>query len=308
MAGYTARRVLQFIPVFIGTTMICWALTWALPGDPFEGRCGQAPCPPSYIAEMTHRFGLDRPLPLQYLSFLKNLLVGDFGENFAGVPIATLMRDAVPISARLAVLAIVIQIAMAAALGIYSGLRPNGVFDLSALVVSLVAFALPTFVVAFLAQYILGIRLNWFAATASPAAPLRELILPAAVLALASMAALMRVLRASVAEGVSADYLRTARAKGLTRRRVIGVHLMRNALVPSLNVVGLELAALLGGTVIVEGIFNINGIGGLVYTSIQNREQLTVATLVALIITVYLTFNLVIDIACALLDPRSRHD
>ena len=128
------------------------------------------------------------------------------------------------------------------------------------------------------------------------------------MLAIGTLATLMRILRASVAEGMHADYLRTARAKGFTESRVIGVHLMRNVMAPALNVLGLEFAALLGGTVIVEGIFNIKGVGGLIYRAIQDREQLTVSTVVTLVIVFYLVINLVVDIACALLDPRSRND
>ena len=198
------------------------------------------------------------------------------------------------------------QVVLAGVIGIYSGLRANGPFDVTALFGSLILFSLPIFVVAFVAQYVLGVKLGWVKPTVSNAAPIGELILPAAVLAVGMLATLMRVLRASVAEGLSADYLRTARAKGFKESRVIGVHLMRNVMAPALNVLGLEFAALLGGTVIVEGIFNIKGIGGLIYSAIQDREQLTVSTVVTIVIVFYLVINLIVDIVCAQLDPRSR--
>ena len=306
MLKFVGRRLLQFVPVMIGSTIICWALVWALPGDPFRGRCGQVACSDQYIQTMTHRYGLDQPLPVQYLVFLRNLFTGNLGETFSGQDISTVIGQALPVTARLAVLSILIQVVLAVSIGIYSGLRQNGFVDVTALFGSLILFSLPVFVVAFVAQYVLGVRLAWVKPTVSPAAPVSELILPAAVLAIGIMATLMRVLRASVAEGLHADYLRTARAKGFSERRVIGVHLMRNVMAPALNVLGLEFAALLGGTVIVEGIFNIKGVGGAIYKAIQDREQLTVSTMVTLVIVFYLVINLIVDVACAQLDPRSR--
>lgn len=306
MLRYVIRRILQFIPVMLGASALCWAMVWALPGNPFQGRCGQVACPPEYIRVMTSRYGLDKPLPVQYVVFLKNLVTGNLGTTFSGVPISQQLRQALPVTARLALISIVLEVVLAAAIGIYSGLRPNRAFDTAALFVSLILFSLPIFVVAFVGQYVLGVRLHWVAPTVATGAPTSQLILPAFVLALGTLATLMRVLRASVTEGLSADYLRTARAKGLKRPRIIGVHLMRNAVAPALNVLGLEFAALLGGTVIVEGIFNIKGIGGLIYESIQNREQLTVSTVVTLVILFYLVINLIVDIVCAQLDPRIR--
>lgn len=308
MLKFIGRRLLQFIPVLLGATIICWALVWALPGDPFRGRCGQVACSEQYVQVMSHKYGLDRPLPIQYLVFLRNVFTGNLGQTFSGLDISDLIGRALPVTARLALISIVIQVILAASIGIYSGLRPNGVVDVSALFGSLILFSLPVFVVAFVMQYLLGVKLGWVEPTVSTAAPTSELILPAAVLAIGIMATLMRILRASVAEGLSADYLRTARAKGFTERRVIGVHLMRNVMAPALNVLGLEFASLLGGTVIIEGIFNIKGIGGLIYRAIQDREQLTVSTVVTLVIVFYLVINLLVDIACAQLDPRSRHD
>lgn len=306
MLSFVGRRVLQFIPVVLGSTIICWGLVWALPGDPFRGRCGQVACSDQYIQTMTHKYGLDQPLPVQYLVFLRNLFSGNLGQTFSGQDISDVIAHALPVTARLALISVVIQVILAASIGIYSGLRQNGFVDVAALFGSLTLFSLPVFVVAFVAQYILGVKLGWVEPTVSPAAPTSELILPAAVLAIGIMATLMRILRASVAEGLHSDYLRTARAKGLTEGRVIGVHLMRNVTAPALNVLGLEFAALLGGTVIVEGIFNIKGVGGAIYRAIQDREQLTVSTMVTLVIVFYLVVNLLVDIACALLDPRSR--
>jgi oligopeptide transport system permease protein len=308
MLKFTGRRLVQFIPVLIGATIICWGLVWALPGDPFRGRCGQVACSAQYIQAMTQKYGLDKPLPVQYMVFLKNVFTGNLGQTFSGLEISDVIGRALPVTARLALISIVIQIVLSAAIGIWSGLRANGPFDVTALFGSLILFSLPIFVVAFVAQYVLGVQLDWVKPTVSTAAPTRELILPAAVLAIGTLATLMRILRASVAEGMHADYLRTARAKGFTESRVIGVHLMRNVMAPALNVLGLEFAALLGGTVIVEGIFNIKGIGGLIYRAIQDREQLTVSTVVTLVIVFYLVINLIVDIACAQLDPRSRND
>lgn len=306
MLGYLARRILQFIPSILGATAICWALVWTLPGNPFAGRCGQSACSPDYIQAMTDKYGLNDPLPVQYLTFLRNIVTGNLGESFSGVSVSSQLAIAVPVSTKLALLAVVFQVVLAGVIGIIAGSHPNSKFDVVSMTLSLGVFSLPVFVVAFVLQYVLGVRLHLFAPTVLPSAPIDQLILPALVLALATMATLMTVLRASVADGLSADYLRTARAKGLMPVRIMMVHLLRNTIAPTLTVLGIEFATLLGGTVIVEGIFNINGVGGLIYRGIQDREQLTVATVVTLLVVFYLALNLLVDLVCAFLDPRSR--
>ena len=306
MLKYTGRRLLQFVPVVLAASALCWALVWALPGDPFVGRCGPSACPAQYVEMMTEKYGLDQPLVVQYGTFLRNVLSGDLGETFTGQPILDMVARAVPATAKLAAISMLVTIVLAGVVGIYSGLRPNGRFDVTALVVSMIFYSMPAFVLAFLAQYLLGIRWHLIAPTASPDAPISELLLPAVVLSVAMLATVMRVLRTSVAEGLSADYLRTARSKGLSEFRVVGLHLMRNAAVPAITLLGLEFAGLLGGTVIIEGIFNIGGIGGLIYNAIQDREQLTVATVVTLVIIFYLVINLLVDLVNAVIDPRGR--
>src|SRR6478735_6990239 len=198
MGRYTIRRLLQMIPVILGTTLLIYAATWYLPGDPFAGKCGQRPCTQAYIDQQTARLNLDDGLVVSYLKFLKNLLTGNLGETFAGDSITHLIAEAFPVTVRLTVLAIIIELVIGIGMGIFSALRRGGVFDNGVLIFTLLIISIPIFVVGFLAQYIFGVKLGWFPVTASPEVPTGDLILPALVLASVSLAFTARLMRASL--------------------------------------------------------------------------------------------------------------
>jgi oligopeptide transport system permease protein len=308
MGRYVIRRVLQMVPVVLGTTFLIYWLVWALPGDPFAGKCGQRPCSDAYIAAQTDKFNLDDPLFVQYGKYLGNLLRANFGETFSGEQISHLVATAYPTTAKLALLAILFEVVIGIAAGAVAGLRRGGYLDNLVLVSTLVVISLPVFVIGFVMQYTAAIKLGLFSPTVSADAPVGQLILPALVLASLSLAYVARLMRSSLAESLRSDYVRTAVAKGLPRRRVVGVHTVRNSLIPVVTFIGADFGTLLGGAIVTEGIFNINGVGGLLYRSIRLREGATVVVVVAILVMVFLIVNLLVDILYAVLDPRIRYD
>ena len=308
MGRYVLRRLLQLIPVFFGTTFLIYYLVWAVPGDPFAGKCGERPCPESYVRLMTEKFNLDQPVLVQYGTYMKNLLQGDFGQTFGGRQINDLIAAAYPNTIKLALVALTIEAVIGLTAGVLTGLRRNGFLDNLVLVSTLFFIALPIFVLGFLLQKWLGVDLGIVKPTVSNPPSIGELILPGFVLGSASMAYIARLARTSIAENRRSDYVRTAIAKGLPMKRVVGVHLLRNSLIPVVTYLGTDLGALMGGAIVTEGIFNINGIGREVYRAIVTKEGATVVSIVVILVLVYLLSNLIVDLLYAALDPRIRYE
>lgn len=308
MGRYVLRRLLQLIPVFFGTTFLIYYLVWAVPGDPFAGKCGERPCPQSYVTFMTEKFNLDKPVIVQYGTYMKNLLQGDFGQTFGGREIGDLISAAYPNTIKLAIVALVIEAVIGLLAGVLTGLRRNGFLDNLVLVSTLFLIALPIFVLGFLLQKWLGVDLGIVKPTVSNPPSFGELIMPGFVLGSASMAYIARLARTSIAENRRSDYVRTAIAKGLPMKRVVGVHLLRNSLIPVVTFLGTDLGALMGGAIVTEGIFNINGIGREVYRAIVTKEGATVVSIVVILVLVYLLSNLLVDLLYAALDPRIRYE
>ncbi|MGC5021738.1 ABC transporter permease [Micromonospora sp. DT47] len=308
MGRYLVRRLLQLVPVFIGTTLMIYALVWAVPGDPFAGKCGDRGCPENYIAMMTEKYQLDQPIWVQYATYMKNLLQGDFGSTWSGRPVGEIIATAYPNTLKLAAVALAIEAVIGLTAGVLTGLRRNGFLDNLVLVSTLFLIALPVFVVGFVLQWLFGVKWGIVTPTVSNEMRLSELILPGFVLGSASMAYIARVSRTSIAENRRADYVRTAIAKGLPMRRVVGIHLLRNSLIPVVTLLGTDLGALMGGAIITEGIFGINGIGRTVLRAIVTKESATVVSIVVVLVLVYLLMNLLVDLLYAALDPRIRYE
>ena len=308
MGRYLLRRLLQLVPVFIGTTFLIYWLVWSVPGDPFAGKCGDRGCPPNYRAMMTEKYNLDESIWVQYASYMKNLLQGDFGITFSGREISDIIATSYPNTLKLAVVALAIEAVIGLGAGILTGLRRNGFLDNLVLVSTLFLIALPVFVIGFVLQWLLGVKWGIINPTVSNEMRFSELIVPGFVLGSASMAYVARVARTSIAENRRADYVRTAIAKGLPMRRVVGVHLLRNSLIPVVTLLGTDLGALMGGAIVTEGIFGINGIGRQVLRSIVTKESATVVGIVVVLVLVYLVMNLVVDLLYAALDPRIRYE
>jgi oligopeptide transport system permease protein len=308
MGAYTLRRVLQMIPVLLGVTFLIYTLVWALPSDPFAGRCGERPCPQGYIDAMTEKFNLDDPLPLAYLKWLVGLFTGNLGDTYTGLKVADEVMSTFPTTLKLAFLAILFEIVIGIGAGILAGLNKGKFIDNLVLLSTLALISIPVFVLGTTLQYLLGIQFPIFPPTVPSGAPWYSLILPAFVLASLSMAYVARLTRSSLMENLRSDYVRTATAKGLGRRRVVGIHVMRNSLIPVVTFIGADFGALMAGAVITEGIFNINGVGNLVYKGIQNQEGALVTAVVTIFVLVFLVVNLIVDLLYGLLDPRIRYE
>ena len=307
MLWYTGRRLLQLIPVFFGATFLIYFMVFALPGDPVAALFGDKTPSPAVIEAIRAEYNLDQPFIVQYLLYIGGLFTGDLGTTFSGRPVVDELVRAFPITFRLAMLALLFEAVAGIVVGLIAGLRMGKLFDTSALVVSLLLISVPTFVIGFLLQYVFGIQLGLFRTTVSSQAPWDELVLPAIVLASVSFAYIVRLTRASVSENSSADFVRTASAKGLTRGRVVTVHILRNSLVPVVTYLGVDIGSLMVGAIVTEGIFNIQGVGGTVYRAITLGEGPTVVSFVAVMVIIFMIANLLVDLLYALLDPRIRY-
>ncbi|WAL68658.1 ABC transporter permease [Amycolatopsis cynarae] len=308
MIRYVLRRLLQLIPVFFGTTFLIYTLVWAVPGDPFSGKCGQTACPQAYIDLMTEKFHLNDNLIVQYFKYLGSLFTGDWGETFNGNSVGQLIGNSYPITLRLALVAVLIEAVIGVTAGVLTGLRGKGFLDNLVLVSTTFLISLPVFVTAIVLQIVLGTELGIIGTSVSNDPSFGELIVPGIALGSLSMAYVARLTRTSIAENRHADYIRTAIAKGQPDSRVVGIHLLRNSVIPVLTFLGVDLGSLMGGAIVTEGVFNINGLGGLIFRGIQNRESATVTGVVVLLVLVYLLMSLIVDLLYAVLDPRIRYD
>ncbi|WP_186627205.1 ABC transporter permease [Rhodococcus sp. BP22] len=307
MTWYIGRRILQMIPVFIGATLLIYAMLFLLPGDPIAALGGDKPLTPAVEAALRARYHLDEPFFVQYLEYLKGIFTLDFGTSFSGRPVSEVMAQAFPVTIKLALMALVVEAVFGIGFGVITGIRKGGLFDGSILVVSLVIIAVPIFVLGFLGQFFLGIKWGIAPVTVGGDATFGKLLLPAFVLGLVSFAYVLRLTRSSIAENLTADHVRTATAKGLGRNRVITVHVLRNSLIPVVTFLGADLGALMGGAIVTEGIFNIPGVGGTLYQAIVRQEAPTVVSFVTVLIVIYIVANLVVDLLYAVLDPRIRY-
>jgi oligopeptide transport system permease protein len=293
--------------VFLGTTLLIYFLVFAMPGDPIVALFGDKTPPPQVLEQLRERYNLDQPFIVQYLIFLGNIFRGDLGVSFSGQPVTEILAQTFPVTLRLAAISVFFLMVAGIAVGLVSGLRKGGIFDASALVVSLILISLPIFVVGFVAQFIFGIQLGWFRTTVGSGAPTQDLILPAIVLATGSFAQIVRLTRASVIETEGQDFVRTAASKGLSRRRIVPVHILRNSLIPVVTYLAVDFGTLMVGAVVTEGIFNVPGVGRTVYQAIIRGENPTVVAFVTVMVLIYLVVNLLIDLLYAVLDPRIRY-
>ncbi|NUU21100.1 MAG: ABC transporter permease [Streptomycetaceae bacterium] len=308
MGRYVIRRLLQMIPVFIGTTFLIYFMVYQLGGDPIAAMFGDKAADPVFVNQMREEFHLNDPLIVQYWYYLTDLLQGDFGTTFSGIPVADELQRAFPVSIRLAAIAFAIEIVFGIGLGLLAGLRRGRWADSIVLVTTLVVISIPVFVLGTVLQYFLGTQWNLFPSVATPGDPTwNDLMLPGIVLASLSLAFVARLTRTSIAENLRSDFVRTATAKGLPRRRVVTVHLLRNSLIPVVTFLGADLGALMAGAIVTEGIFNVDGVGRLIYLAVTRHENSTVVGAVAALVMVYLVMNLIVDLLYAVLDPRIRY-
>ncbi|MFD5841691.1 ABC transporter permease [Streptomyces chartreusis] len=306
MGGYVVRRLVQMVPVFIGATLLIFLMVNVM-GDPVAGLCGDRQCDPATAVQLRREFGLDKPVWQQYLTYMANLFTGDFGTAFNGQEVTELMSTAFPVTIRLTIVAIVLQVVIGITLGVVTGLRRGRPVDTGVLLLTLVVISVPTFVTGLLLQLLLGVEWGWIRPSVSPDAPFGELLVPGLVLASVSLAYVTRLTRTSIAENRTSDYVRTAVAKGLPRRRVVTRHLLRNSLIPVVTFIGADIGFLMGGAIVTERIFNIHGVGYQLYQGILRQNTQTVVGFVTVLVLVFLLCNLVVDLLYAVLDPRIRY-
>jgi ABC-type dipeptide/oligopeptide/nickel transport system permease component len=307
MARYIARRLLLAIPVLIGASFLIFAMVFALPGDPIRALGGDRPIAPAVQAQLREEYNLDDPLPVQYGKYVLGLAQGDLGTDFSGRPVSDILGQAVPVTIKLALTALVIEAVIGLVAGVVAGVRQKSFFDSLVLVTTTLIVSIPIFVLGFLAQYALGLKLGLFP-IAGVADGYAGYLLPGLVLAALSLAYVARLTRTSLVENLRNDYVRTAKAKGLTPASVVGKHTLRNSLIPVVTYLGADLGTLLSGAIVTEGIFNIPGLGRAVFQAIERQEGNVVVGIVTLFVFVYILFNLLVDVLYAALDPRIRYE
>ena len=308
MAGYIVKRLLQVIPVFLGTTFLIFVVVYALPGDPIAALGGgKQHLSPSVYNELRQRYNLDDPLLVQYGKYMLNLFQGNFGTDFQGHEVSAIIARNWPTSILLGTTAWAMQVVVGIPLGIWAALNRGRFADHLVGVVTTLAFAVPVFVVAYVSQILFGVQLKWFPVAGVSAGWPVAFIVPAAALAIMGLAATARLTRSSLIENLGSDYVRTAIAKGIPRRQVIMNHAMRNSLIPVVTYLGIEFGALMGGAIIIEGIFNLPGLGNQIFLAIGQQNGPTVVGISTLLVIVFLIVNLIVDVLYAYLDPRIRN-
>ena len=312
MGIFLIRRILTLVATLAATSMLVFLVLDVLPGDAAQIQLG-ASATPETIAALTRKLGLDRPAPERYLHWVGAMMQGDFGLSSAyETPVAQLIGECLQVSLPLALLAIVLTIAVALVLGIAAAARHNQPSDTAIMGFAQIGMAVPNFWFAILLILVFAVHLHWFPAggfpgwQAGPAAAMRALLLPALALALVQTAILARVIRSSVLEVLGEDYVRTARAKGLSRRQVLWRHVLRNALAPIVTIIGLQFSSLIASAVVIENVFALPGLGRLIFQGIGNRDGMVVRDAVLLLAGLVVVVNFCVDIACVAIDPRLK--
>ncbi|HVQ29721.1 MAG TPA: ABC transporter permease [Vicinamibacteria bacterium] len=317
MGPYVARRLAQMVPLLFGITIVLFAVIQMAPGGP-EGSLLAAGrmVDPQVVEAYRHRLGVDQPVPVQYLRWVSAALRGDLGTSFATTrPVVAMIGERLPATLELMATAFALAAALALFLGVLSALHPYGRWDVLATGGSFLGIAMPVFWLGLIVQMAFAVQLGWLPVSGTHtvgASSIRDhlahLVLPALVLSLRYVAGWSRYLRGSLLGVVGADYVRTARAKGLPESRVIGVHALRNALIPVVSIMALNLADLFSGAVITETIFAWPGIGRLFVQAMFARDYPVLMGILLMGSFMVVLFNLVADVAYGLLDPRIRHE
>jgi len=309
---YLIWRAVSVVPTLLGITVLVFLVTYFIPGDPAQVLAG-AEAPPEVVASLRHQWGLDQPIYVRYGVWMANIARGNLGESyFSHQTVLRLVGRAFPVTFELALLALIVAVAIAIPTGIISAVRPSSWFDLGATAVGFIGLSIPGFWLGIMLIYLFGAQLRWLPAggftplSQGLPANLRSMILPAIALGTFASTQLMRYLRAGMLDVLNADYIRTARAKGLAAAMVLVRHAMRNAMIPFMTVLGVQMGYLLGGTVITESVFALPGIGRLVLNAILNRDYQVAVGIILLIAAAFVLVNLVVDLLYPVLDPRVR--
>jgi len=315
MLKFIIRRVLLMIPVLLGVTMVTFIIVRSIPGDPVQVMLGaDRRTTPEQIEAIRKSYGLDQPLPVQYVKWLGHVVQGDLGKSLRSRrPLTEELQLRLPVTIQLAVMAAMLAAIPALVVGVIAALKRNSGIDYLATIGTLVGVSVPNFLLATLLVLVFSFKLKWLPPVGfqplmrDPMQNLQTMIMPAISLGLPLAAILMRNTRSSVLEVLGQEHVRTARAKGLPQRRVLFRHILPNAGIPILTVAGIQVANLLGGTVIVEQIFGLPGVGRYVYEAIANRDYPVVQSVTLVLAFMFVFISLVVDVLYAVVDPRLRN-
>lgn len=310
MLAYISWRLISLLLTTLAASVIVFLLMQVLPGDPAAVMLG-INAEPETLAALHGQLGLDQPVWWRYLTWIGGFLKGDFGTSYTySVPIGELLGPRIMVTLPLALLSMVLSVAIAVPVGVHAAAKQGKAGDVIAMGVAQVGVAIPNFWLGLLLILLFALQLGWFPASGFAGWEggflngIRSLFLPALALALPLAAILARVTRSAVIETMGEDFIRTARAKGLTRRAALWRHAVPNALIPVVTILGLQFSFLLAGTIIIENVFNLPGIGRLVFQAIAQRDLVTVQSLVTLLAAAVIAVNFVVDMIYGLLDPR----
>jgi peptide/nickel transport system permease protein len=309
---YLIVRVLSTLPTLIGVSILVFGVTYLIPGDPARMLAGTEASPDA-VEQIRRNMGLDQPIWVRYGIWLGNALQGNLGDSyFSRQSVMQLVGGALPITAELAVLALLVAVVVAVPTAVLSAVKQGSWFDLGAAMVGFVGLSIPGFWLGIMLIYLFAVEWHLFPAggftpmSKGIGANLQSMVLPAIALGTFASTQLMRYLRASLLDVLHADYIRTARAKGLHERLVLFRHAVRNALIPFMTVLGVQMGYLLGGTVITEQVFALPGMGRLVLSAVLNRDYQVATGIIFLIAAAFVIINLLVDLLYPVLDPRIR--
>ncbi len=311
MSYFLARRLGGFLLTLLAVSVIVFAVMNVLPGDPALTILGIESTEDARAA-LRERLGLDAPLAQRYLDWIAGAMRGDFGQSYSfGVPVSELISERLPLTLSLAASGMALTVLLALTLGIAAAARHGRAGDWVIMLFSQLGIAIPAFWLSMLLVLLFAVKLRWlppggFPGWGEPAAALKSLVLPTVALALVQSAVLARVTRSSALEVMRLDFVRTARATGLSQSRILWRHVLPNALIPVVTIVGLQFAGLVTGTIVIENVFYLPGLGRLLFQSIANRDLITVQALVMLFATIVVAANFLVDLTYLAIDPRLR--
>lgn len=315
MTSYVLRRILQMVPVLLIASLGIWAMIYAVPGGPVGVIVGEN-ATAEQIAAARRELGLDRPVIVQYFDWLGNAATGNLGISLhSREPVLKLIGERLPATLQLAFMATLIAVLIGIPVAVASALRPNSWIDRALSGWSALALGVPTFWLGILLILLFAVELRWLPSASryvplwqDPLAALRNLILPALTLGVYVSGVLARFLRASLVSQLNADYVRTARSKGLPESQIVRVHIMRNALLPFITIVGLMMATFIGGAVVTEAVFTYPGLARLLIQAILTRDYPLIQGCIVVILIIYIAINLTVDVLYAYVDPRIEYD
>jgi peptide/nickel transport system permease protein len=312
MSLFLFKRLITLIATLVGASVVVFLVLEILPGNAAQILMGPDASPDA-VQALAVKLGIDRPPVERYWKWVSGLLVGDLGLSYAySTPVAELVLERLTLTVPLAVMAMAITSALALAAGIYAAARHNKLGDVGVMGLSQIGIAIPNFWFAILLILLFSVHLGWFSAGGFPGwdeglvAGLKALLLPAISLAVVQSAILARITRSAVLEVLREDFVRTARAKGVSRRGAMWGHALRNAMIPVVTIMGLQFAELLAGTIVVENVFYLPGLGRLIFQSISNRDLIVVRNCVMLLAAMVVIVNFAVDLLYAVIDPRVK--